>query len=403
MRFLFVKTHLGWPRYNGHDVHSYYMMRALVDAGHEVALLTHSTPSADALSGLHLVDCSVLPDTNFHIVESDVHSNQSVSRSWRTMRSWRQEKFRSYWGIEKHHIRFTRDHAEKLHVDAVVVVGMEVLPYLTEIRNQQRIWYAADEWVWHHLSLIEISTPRTWAHLKSAIFMGAYEQSFSNVLDRSWVVSAADKRVLRMVTGGATVNVIANGVDALAYSPAQVPIEPLTCTFWGNLSFIPNEQALVWFCHKVWPLILQDNPDAQFNIYGFNPSETVKQLSKLTGVHITPNVPDIKTAVSKQAIVVLPFQSGGGVKNKLLEAAAMAKPIVCSTRTCNGLNAVDELPFKVVDAQPEAWACALSELWADPEICKTMGAKARQWVMAHHSWDAAARTAVKAMSDSDYS
>ncbi len=393
MRFLFVKTDLNWPRTSGHDVHSYHMMKSLAEIGHEVALLTHNVPSEAALSGLQLVDQSVMPDIDKANSEIHLESIKSSRPAWKIRWNGKQERFRSYWGIEEQHIRFTRDHANSLKVDAVVVVGMEVLPYLAEIQIQQRIWYAADEWVWHHMSLVELSKPGTWSHVKSSFILGAYEYSFSNVIDRVWVVSPADQRAMRLVTGVAAIDVVANGVDANLFSPLNEPVEPYTCAFWGNLGFVPNEQALTWFCKKVWPLVLEDYPNAQFNIYGSKPSKEVLELEQGVGIRITAEVPEIRVAVGRQAVVVLPFQSGGGVKNKLLEAASLAKPILCSSRACNGLNINGALPFEVLPAKPRKWADALSKLWKDPQLCVDMGSAARQWVIANHSWNSTAEGA----------
>ena len=39
------------------------------------------------------------------------------------------------------------------------------------------------------------------------------------------------------------------------------------------------------------------------------------------------NLPDLRAEVQRREIVVLPFVSGGGIKNKLLEAAAMGMPM----------------------------------------------------------------------------
>jgi hypothetical protein len=43
---LFVKDLLTWPRASGHDVHTCHMMRALAGLGHDLGLLTATTPPA---------------------------------------------------------------------------------------------------------------------------------------------------------------------------------------------------------------------------------------------------------------------------------------------------------------------------------------------------------------------
>jgi hypothetical protein len=38
MRLLFVKHSLAWPRSSGHDVHTFHMMKACGEMGHDVFL-----------------------------------------------------------------------------------------------------------------------------------------------------------------------------------------------------------------------------------------------------------------------------------------------------------------------------------------------------------------------------
>lgn len=370
------------------------MMQALAATGHEVALLTKNPPLSAALEGLSLIDQRVIPTQSGDDLVSNASLETISQKPWRQRWTWRQERFRSYWGIDEQAVRFTRDHAERLEADVVVVAGLEVLPYLCEIRRQTRVWYAADEWVWHHLSLIHPFRTKTWSNLREALVLGLYEHSFASTLDRIWVVSETDKRAMNLVTRTPAVDLIPNGVSTTMFSPTDDHVEPNTCTFWGNLAFAPNEQALNWFCHEVWPLILRDMPNARFNIYGFNPSPVVLELAQVSGVSITPNVPSIRDAVSRQSVVVLPFVSGGGIKNKLLEAASLAMPTVCSPRASNGLNTAEDVPFVVVPLNPRKWAVAIQSLWNDADTRQDLGTTARQWVINCHSWEAAAASAI---------
>lgn len=89
---------------------------------------------------------------------------------------------------------------------------------------------------------------------------------------------------------------------------------------------------------------------------------------------------------------MFPFVSGGGIKNKFLEAAAMGKPIVCSSVALNGLRNPSESGVAVASS-PSDWVRALGELWSDGAKRTAAGAAVRRWVIERHSWDAAARTA----------
>ena len=78
-----------------------------------------------------------------------------------------QERFRSYWGIETALIHALGRAARDCGAEAVVVVGLSVLPYLAGVQGRQRVWYAADEWAWHHLSQVRLFSPSTWPEIRA--------------------------------------------------------------------------------------------------------------------------------------------------------------------------------------------------------------------------------------------
>src|SRR5262249_19852526 len=153
---------------------------------------------------------------------------------------------------------------------------------------------------------------------------------FASCVDRAWVVSETERRAMRWLAGIGNVDVIANGVDDDHFRPLRVGQRPRTCVFWGRLDFGPNLQALPWFCKQVWPGPRRSPPDARFTIYGRCPTEAAGTLAQADGIELVPDLPDLRAAVSRHQVVVLPFVSGGGIKNKLLEAAALGKAIVCT-------------------------------------------------------------------------
>ncbi|HZN34929.1 MAG TPA: glycosyltransferase family 4 protein [Pirellulaceae bacterium] len=389
MRFLFVKSALAWPRGSGHDVHTYHMMRALAEAGHEVSLTTAEPPSEQAVAGLMLANRWTWGEA-----ASRAENGQPLLRGL-------QERFRSYWGIEERDIRAIGKQAEQSSADAVVVVGLEVLPLLGAVRKAQRVWYAADEWVWHHLSLVRLLDRGTWAHVPSAAVKGLYEFAFRKLIDRAWVVSQADRRAMRWLAGIRHVDVAPNGVDTEHYRPHDVAADEHSCVFWGRLDFEPNIQALEWFGRRVWPRVRERQPAAELRVFGFQPTAVVQRLSQQLGIRLKANLPDLRAEIAKSQVVVLPFQSGGGIKNKLLEAASMARPIIGSRRACNGLVLPAERPLVIAGSERQ-WVSELLALWADQPRREALGKAARQWVIDRHSWSRAAAIAVAGLAQSQH-
>jgi polysaccharide biosynthesis protein PslH len=386
VRLLFFKEAFAWPRAKGHDVHGYYMMKALSELGHTVSLVTLAPPPPQSIDGLRLAKCRILRRAENHNGEA------------RFCLSRLQERFRSYWGVESVLIQDLARAARECEADAVVVVGLSVLPYLAAVQGAKRIWYAADEWAWHHFSQARFFSPSTWSELRAGLIKGLYERAYASLLDRVWVVTEADRRAMRWVAGTSRIDVIPNGVDGEQYRPQNQQQINRSCVFWGRLDFGPNIQALEWFCKNVWPVVRSSLPDARLGIFGFSPTEPVLALANRDGVTVVADLPDLRAEVDRHQVVVLPFVSGGGIKNKLLEAAGLGKAIVCSPQACGGLRVPEPLPFQRVGSVKE-WAAAIQALWADSERRQKLGAAARKWVLEHHTWQAAARDAIVGLSE----
>jgi len=381
MRLLFVKHSLLWPRSNGHDVHTFYMMKACAELGHEVWLATVVPPEPPAVDGLKLAGTirlsAPLADDNLSIDDT-----------------WFQRRFRSFWGVDEHWILALRQAVARIKPAAVIVAGMDALPFLVPLKNTIRVWYAADELVWHHLSQLTWS-PSTWRrHGTNAAYRLMYERSHRKIVDRAWVVSDIDARAMRRIAGVATIDVLPNGVDSVFFAPGREIPRDRSAVFWGRLDFGPNIQALEWFVSRVWPIVRQRVPDAQFTIIGFQPTAAVKALATKPGVALYANVRDLRGQARSHALAVLPLVSGAGIKNKLLEAAALGLPIVGTPTAALGLRGNPPL---TIGRTPAELAAAIADIWADPARRAKLGADSRAWVLEQHTWRATALEAIEAL------
>jgi len=374
LRLLFVKESQNWPRASGHDVHGYHLMKALAARGHAVSLATIVPPTAEALDGLTL---------------ASLHRLDAGGTGKLPLTGW-QRRFADYYGVKDEHGVALATVLKERPFDAVVLVARHLLPLLAAVRGPVRVWYPADDPAWHHLTRVDPLRPRTWTELRPAAVNVLYERAFRSCYDRVWVVSPADRTAARLFTGRREVDLMPNGVDAEYYKPGGEADIPASCVFWGRLDFDPNVDALEWFIGKIWPSVVARTPAARFAVVGFNPRDRVKELTEAPGVELHPDLPDLRAEVTRRRVVVLPFVTGGGIKNKLLEAAALGMPVVCTRRALSG--AKGKPPVRVCRSAGE-WAEALARLWADDAARRELGAVARRWVTEHHTWDAVAKIA----------
>ena len=374
LRILFVKEAQNWPRANGNDVHGYYLMKALAARGHAISLATIVAPTTQALEGLPLESLHGL----------DVPQGEAIPLTRL------QQRFAHYYGVQDGHGAALSRIISDRGFDAVVLVARHLLPLLTVVHGPVRIWYPADDPAWHHLTRVKMLRPQTWSELKRTALNVLYERAFNSCYDRVWVVSPTDQRAVRIFSGCREVDLMPNGVDANYYTPGGEADLPNSCVFWGRLDFDPNVDALEWFIGRIWPTVLERTPAAKFSVFGFNPRPRVKELARLPGVELYPDLPDLRSEVVRRQMVVLPFVTGGGIKNKLLEAAALGMPIVCTRWSLSGTKG---RPAVQVCRSARDWAESLARLWASRQARQELGAAARHWVTEHHTWDAVAQSA----------
>jgi glycosyltransferase involved in cell wall biosynthesis len=157
------------------------------------------------------------------------------------------------------------------------------------------------------------------------------------------------------------------------------------------MDYLPNSDAAIWFATKVLPIIRQTIPAARFFIVGGKPAAAVKNLMKLDGVVVTGRVPDVRPYIFHSTAVVAPMRIARGIQNKVLEAMAMAKPVIV---TSGALEGIDASPGREVILAEDAAAFAGAALrltgpngGTTPEGT-ALGQTARRLVLERYDWDA---------------
>jgi sugar transferase (PEP-CTERM/EpsH1 system associated) len=236
--------------------------------------------------------------------------------------------------------------------------------------------------------------PLHWVHAREARVLGAYEAEVARRADASLFVSEAEAALFRSRSGldARTVRAVENGIDtdrfdpAIAFDRAGTGEGPLA-VFTGQMDYRPNIDAVRWFASDILPLIRRGHPQARFAIVGRAPTDEVRALEGLPGVTVTGEVPDVRPWLAAADAVVAPLLLARGVQNKLLEAMAMARPVVASAAAATGIDAVPDEHLRVADGA-EAMADAVCALFDDPAGAAALGQAARARMIARYGWDA---------------
>ena len=225
-----------------------------------------------------------------------------------------------------------------------------------------------------------------WMMRREARLLGAFERQVSASVRASLFVSEAEAALFRS-GGGAGRNVaVENGIDAAAFDPAGVG--PATqgpwLVFTGQMDYRPNGEAVVWFATEVMPRLRQTHPGVRFAIVGRAPTAAVQALAA-PDVIVTGAVDDVRPWLAAASVCVAPLHLARGIQNKVLEAMAMARPVVASPAAAEGIDHAGTL--RVAGSAAEQ-ARAIGALLDDPDAASALGDAARARVLARYDWAA---------------
>jgi sugar transferase (PEP-CTERM/EpsH1 system associated) len=248
----------------------------------------------------------------------------------------------------------------------------------------------------------EGSGPMAWINRREGRVLLDFERAVAARADISTFVSGAEAAMFRSACPAAADKIAAleNGVALDYFDPAAdfAPIEkgrfekgqgPLI-VFTGQMDYRPNVEAVESFAQDALPAIRAAHPDARFAIVGRSPGKAVQALADLPGVIVTGGVPDVRGWLAAADVVVAPLRIARGIQNKVLEAMAMARPVVASAQAAEGIDASDGAHFIVAD-DVVAEAEAVCVLLADPARATAMGRAARERMEARYRWSATLR------------
>ncbi len=181
--------------------------------------------------------------------------------------------------------------------------------------------------------------------------------------------------------------VVPNALDLSGYSPTPDD-DRSTILYLGGMDWFPNRDAVEFFVFKILPAVRELVPDVEFVVAGRGPTESFRRKFEcIPRVRFTGTVPDLREEIARATVCVVPLRIGSGTRLKILEAAAMAKPIVSTRIGAEGLKFADGKEIILVD-EPQAFAKGVSRLLADKPRRRELGQAALRRVEQDYSFPA---------------
>lgn len=384
MKLLYLVHRMPYPPNKGDKVPSYHLLRHLAER-HEVYLGTFiDDPEDEAHVDTVRAWCA---DAHF------ARLSPAAAR-WKSMRGlltgeplglpyYRDATLRAW----------VRDTAAREQLDGVLVFsstmaqyaeGLGLPTWVDFVDLDSAKWAAyAERHAW----------PLSWLYAREGRQLLAYERRVASWARASFFVTDAECALFRKAAPEVAdrVQALCNGVDAEFFAPdptraSPFPGDVLPLVFTGAMDYWPNVDAVTWFVQDMLPRLKADWPSLKFYIVGRSPTPAVKALAG-PDVEVTGTVPDVRPYLQHAAAVVAPLRLARGIQNKVLEAMAMARPVVAASPCVQAIDGC--LGHELVAADTAEDYVRTIQGWLQaPEQATAVGHAARAHVLNGFAWPA---------------
>jgi sugar transferase (PEP-CTERM/EpsH1 system associated) len=396
MRILWLKSDLLLPLDKGGKLRTWHLMRQLAKR-HAITFLSYADPEQprDDVEGMHEVASEVITVPKRDPAKGTLAFYLDAARHLIDPRPYAVAKYD------------TREYRQAL-ADALARTSFDLIvcDFLPPAVNMPRqlpcpgvlFTHNVEAEIWRRHAGTTSSAVKRFLygaqHRRMLRFEGDTLKRFEGVL----AVSDADRETFGRLYPGAAphpIHVVPTGVDTTFFAPASdvpeaaSPAASRTLIFTGSMDWLPNEDAMLFFCRDILPLVRAEEPDVKLSIVGRAPTPAVKRLAAEHGVTVTGRVDDVRPYMRDAAVYVVPLRIGGGTRLKIFEAMAMAKAVVSTTVGAEGLPVTGGEHLLLAD-EPRGFARAVVRLLRDVEKRRSVEQAARQLVVAKYDWSVVA-------------
>jgi sugar transferase (PEP-CTERM/EpsH1 system associated) len=385
---LFLPHRMPYPPDKGDKVRSYNLLRHLVRR-HRVFVGTFVDDPADRAhlpalralcAGLHVQDLNPLRAR----AGSAMALLDGGSLSERCFRS----AALSQWAM-----RTVQDE----RIDLVLAFSSTMAPYAMAVRERFGVPFLLDmvdvdsaKWAAYADSR---RWPLSWLYRREAGSLLALERRAAMSSHACFLATESEAALLARRAPETAPRLLAmpNGVDSRYWScdadrPSPYGPGERALVFTGAMDYWPNVDAVAWFATEMLPVLRQTFDGLRLHIVGRNPTAAVRALASECVV-VTGTVPDVRPWLQHAEAVVAPLRLARGIQNKVLEAMAMARPVVAAQPCVEVLSARPGLEILSASLARE-YVAAIATLLNDRQAAAEIGRMARERVLTDYAWEA---------------
>jgi|ERR1700728_1856583 len=363
MRILFLAHRLPYPPTKGDKIRSFWELRHL-SAQHEVDLFCFYDDVADEQFVQPAREfCSNLYAERLSWIRSRVQALMALLKG---------RAFTSAYFYSPTMDAQIRKALRSQKYDLIFVFSSSMVQYVQPATGVPGVFdmvdVDSDKWAQYGS---EHRSAFSWVWKLEARRLAEVERRAVEEFSATLVSTDAEAEVLQRIYSSSKIFVLENELNAEYFDPEKVEV-PSEIAQWqpyivftGTMDYLPNIDAVTFFCSEVWPHLKKTVPNLNFVIAGRNPVPSVRRWSKDSSIHVTGGTSDMRPYLKGALAAVAPLRIARGVQNKILEALAMGLPVAASSKAASALPSLLTGRLLVED-DPERLASALAESCLQP-------------------------------------
>ena len=185
------------------------------------------------------------------------------------------------------------------------------------------------------------------------------------------IASGVEKSKIFAAPNGVDTVSFQKSVDAQTIRKKYGFADSKIVVFVGNLSYLPNREAMQLISSTIAPKVNAEIPGAKFVVVGKKPTQS------LSGIYFTGFVDSVADVLKVSDVGIAPLLHGSGTRLKILEYFSSGIPVVSTSVGAEGIEVKDGENIFIAD-KPEDFAAQITKLLKDNALSFAVGQAGRE-------------------------
>ncbi len=272
--------------------------------------------------------------------------------------------------------------------DIVQLEGLYVCPYIPVIRKNSsaKIVYRAhniEHEIWARTAAMAADLEKWYLKILSRRIK-RFEKKLLNTYDLLVPITERDGIILDAMGNKKPRHVSQTGIDSSMLIPNAKYLEHPSLFHIGSLDWAPNQEGLIWFLDNCWKEIHEKYPSLMFYVAGRNAPVWFQRRLGMPNVVYKGEVDDAYEFMNSKSIMIVPLNSGSGMRIKIIEGMALGKPIVTTKIGTEGISTTSGKNI-IIAADKAEFVKAVSELIENRDFFESISRNAIEYI--HDNFD----------------